>query len=106
MLGKVLRDTPTVPALAEVMSGLWEGYMDGVVDVLAEGWPDGGDGEGESRAMLRLAIDFNSWAVLSASGLDHDFAAQLMARVTAAYLLGKVESAGPATSAGRGPRRP
>lgn len=106
MLGKVLRDTPTVPALAEVMSGLWDGYMDRIVEVLADGWPDGGGGEGELHAVLRLAIDFNTWAVLSASGLDDDGAAQLMARMAAAYLLDEVESAGAPTSARRGPRRP
>jgi AcrR family transcriptional regulator len=93
MLGNVLRDVPVVPALAEVMEVLWSMFMDGAVHVLSEGWhsrdveagTEAGDAEAADaeaiRATVRLAVDFNTWQVLTASGLDDAVAAALMARM-------------------------
>ena len=81
MLGRVLHDVPNVPALAEVMGGMWGGYMDAVVEALAVGWSDANVAAEELHAMLRVAVDFHSWHVLTESGLYHPVAARLMARM-------------------------
>ena len=81
MLGNVLRDGPNVPALAEVMADLWEPYMQSAVQALAEGWSPESVHTERLHAMLRLAVDFNSWQVLTESGLDQPAAAALMARM-------------------------
>lgn len=83
MLGNVLRDVPVVPALAEVMEGLWKGYMDGVTEALAQGWSAETTDAGAIRAMVRVAVDFGTWQLLADSGLDDDVAANLMARMVA-----------------------
>jgi len=81
MLGNVLRDVPNVPALAEVMEGLWSGYMARLVQALAHEEPVEGRHREERLAMLRLVVDFNTWQVLTGSGLDDEVAAELMARM-------------------------
>ena len=81
MLGNVLRDVPSVPALAEVMEGLWDSYMEGVIQALAAGWSCANVDTASLHAMLRLAVDFNTWQVMTESGLDHPVAAVLMARM-------------------------
>lgn len=95
MLGNVLRDMPNVPALAEVMGGLWEPYMEGIVGVLAEGWSDPDVSSPALRAVLRLAVDFQSWRILTDSGLEDGVAAQVVARMVAGVV-----------RAGEGPRDP
>lgn len=79
MLANVLRDTALLPALAEVMDDFWGGYMEGVVRVLARGWPAGNIGKTELSAMLRLMVDFNTWGRLTGSGLEDGKAAELAA---------------------------
>ncbi len=81
MLGNVLRDVHHVPALAEVMMGLWSPWMDGVVHALAQGWSAQSVGPDTINAMLRLAVDFDTWRTLTGAGMDHRFAADLMARM-------------------------
>jgi AcrR family transcriptional regulator len=81
MLGNVLRDVPVVPALAEVMAGLWDGYMEAVTATLAHGWPTRSTDTDEFRAMVRLGVDFGTWRLLADSGLDDDTAAEVMARM-------------------------
>jgi len=86
MLSNVLQDLSKLPALAEVMGRVWEPYMAGVVRTLAGAWSIE-DAEPEAlRAALRLAVDFNSWQVLSESGLDDRAAAGLMARMVCGVL--------------------
>lgn len=79
MLGNVLRDTALLPALAEVMDDLWEGYIERVVRALAQGWPAGSIGKTELHAMLRLVVEFHTWEALAASGLEDGRAAELAA---------------------------
>lgn len=80
MLANNLRDAPLVPALGELMEDLWGGYMDSVVSVLAEGWPE----DPVLGVTLRVVVDFNTWRLLSASGLEPDAAAELAAGMVAA----------------------
>ncbi|MGD2070100.1 MAG: TetR/AcrR family transcriptional regulator [Gemmatimonadota bacterium] len=79
MLGNVLGDMPNVPALADVMEGLWAPWVEAVVQALAEGWcsPD----DDTFHAVLRVAVDFNTWCILADSELDESAAASLMARL-------------------------
>lgn len=86
MLGNVLRDVPVVPALAEVMEGLWNGYMGAVTDRLAEGWSTEAADVAGLRAVLRLSVDFGTWRLLADSGLDDDLAAEVMTRMVAGAL--------------------
>jgi AcrR family transcriptional regulator len=93
MLGNVLRDAAIMPSLAEIMDDLWATYMDALVQTLAQGWPVGraaseadADTEAESgvealQATLRLAVSFDTWRVLTDSGLDDAQAAALAARM-------------------------
>ncbi len=81
MLGNVLRDIPIVPALAEVMGGLWSPWMNGIVRALGQGWPLEEVRPETLDAVLRLAVDFNTWQTLTGSGLDHPAAAALMAQI-------------------------
>ena len=80
MLGNVLRDTPVVPALAEVMSGLWTGFMDAAVQALETGWPSPGEEPQTLRGLLRLAVDFDTWRTLTGAGLSDRAAAHVMRR--------------------------
>jgi len=81
MLGKVFRDLPIVPALQKVMGGLWSTYVEELVRTLGHGWPAR---RAELEAALRLAVDFNTWRILTESGLSHDRAAELAARMVRA----------------------
>ena len=91
MLGKVFRDMPVVPSLAEVMDGLWSMYEDELVRTLAHGWPvrwaeaeAGAKGKAKAEALqatLRLVLNFNTWRVLIESRLDAGRAAELAARL-------------------------
>jgi AcrR family transcriptional regulator len=77
MLGKVFRDTPIVPSLAEVMDDLWSTYVEELVRTLACGWQVQGAETESLQAMLRLVVDFNTWRVLTESGLDDGRAGEL-----------------------------
>jgi AcrR family transcriptional regulator len=81
MLGNVLRDAPSVPALAEVMGALWSPFMDRVVGALADGWSCAEESPVSLRAMLRVAVDFGTWERLAESGLNPAEAARLAARM-------------------------
>ena len=86
MLGKVFRDTPILPPLAEVMEELWSTYVDELVRTLGCGWPMAGVAnevlEDEVlESALRLVVDFGTWRVLTEAGLDHGRAAELTARM-------------------------
>lgn len=83
MLGKVFRDEPTLPALADVMTSQWGPYLDVVVRTLAEGWTKRTPDDPELRAMLRVAVAFRTWTVLRDSGLTADRASEVAARMVA-----------------------
>jgi hypothetical protein len=79
MLANTLRDAPLVPALGEIMDDWWGGYMDRVVSVLTAGWPE----DPVLHVTLRVVVDFNTWRLLNASGLDNPAAARLAAEMVA-----------------------
>jgi AcrR family transcriptional regulator len=81
MLGKVLRDIHTVEALATVMDGLWSPWLRAIIQTLAVGWPAHRAGGDELMGALRLAVDFDTWRLLTGSGLDDRAAADLVARM-------------------------
>jgi AcrR family transcriptional regulator len=77
MMGNILRDAPLVPAVGEIMEAWWGGYMDAVVDTLSEGWPAETGTEGALRVTLRVVVDFHTWSILGASGLENEEAARI-----------------------------
>lgn len=84
MLGNVFRDTPVVPALAEVMESLWSPFVQQMVDALAEGWQVRKAHSDRLQAALHLSVAFETWRVLTQSGLDDDKSAELAARMVTA----------------------
>ena len=86
MLGKVLRDAPTVTALASVLDDLWWPYLLAVVDTLALGWSRKRTDVDELRAALRLAVDFDTWRLLTGSGLGDGRAAHVAGRMVLAVI--------------------
>jgi AcrR family transcriptional regulator len=78
MMGNVLRDAAIVEPLDDVLDATWRPYLDGLIDTLAAGWDDG-----EVRAALRLAVHFQSWRLLTDSGLASEVAARVAARMVA-----------------------
>ena len=91
MLGNVLRDAPILPSLAEVMDVLWSPYMEEIVRTLALGWSVERADLEALHATLRLSVSFDTWRVLTGSGLDKDRAAELAARM----VMGAVGSGSP-----------
>jgi hypothetical protein len=100
MLENVLRDAPLVTALEKTLQQKWLPMMEGIVEILSEGWrpyevgrratgaggvedaevrPTRQGSEVELRASLRVALDFFTWQKLAASGLSNDDAARLAA---------------------------
>ena len=100
MLENVLRDATLVPALKKTLQQKWWPMMEGIVEILAQGWSspeverraseaDGAEdaqvqptrqsGEIELRASLRVALNFFTWQTLAASGLSNEKAARLAA---------------------------
>jgi hypothetical protein len=74
MLENVLRDATLVPALKEVLHQKWVPMIEGIVEILAQGW---GSSELELRASLTVALDFFTWKTLATSGLSNKQAARL-----------------------------
>jgi AcrR family transcriptional regulator len=81
MLGKVFRDLPVVPALEKVMAGLWSSYVEELVRTLARGWPVRGAKLKALQAALQLVVDFNTWRILTGTGLAPNRAAEMAARM-------------------------
>lgn len=82
MAANVLRDSPIVPALADVMQTHWWTYIDTIVETLSAGWPDSIPAK-ELEASLRIVVDFRTWQLLANSGLDDDRAARMAGRIVA-----------------------
>lgn len=80
MLGKVLRDEPLVPALAETMGERWWPFMEAVIAGLRDSRLRGARRK-QATAILRLALGFGTWRTLTGSGLGDDQAAELATRL-------------------------
>jgi AcrR family transcriptional regulator len=80
MLTNVFRDAPLIPALTPLVDGWWGGYRDAVLEVLAPGWSVDANTEDALRATLRVVVDFHTWQILGASGLDTGAAAEIATR--------------------------
>lgn len=79
MMGKVLRDEPLVPALADVMDQRWWPYIDAAVDTLRQGRNLRGIRRARFTAAVRLALDFTTWRTFTAADLDTGAATELAA---------------------------
>lgn len=81
MLEKVLRDIQAMPSLHDLMDDFWGSWMHDVMGALGEGWSSAEGSPEAVQAMLSLVVDFNTWRILTRSGLDDDRAAELAARM-------------------------
>ncbi|MBD3256793.1 TetR family transcriptional regulator, partial [candidate division GN15 bacterium] len=83
MLGNVLRDAAVVPAMDEIRHQKWQPMINGIADLLVDGWQSSGkldvSAESRIRATARVALDFFAWQNLSSSGLSTRNAAALAA---------------------------
>jgi AcrR family transcriptional regulator len=83
MLENVLRDTPQVPALQDILRQKWFPLLEMMVSILAEAWNGSGqcerDGDMGLKASLRVVLDFFTWQTMSESGLSNVEAATLAA---------------------------
>ena len=84
ILSNVDRDARLLTSLAEEMAGVW-GYLDAVAASLAD--------DRDSRATIRLALDFTTWERLDGDGYSPAEAASLMARVARCAGYGRRSSA-------------
>ncbi len=81
MLANVLRDAPIVPAIQPVMEAIWSSYLNRVVKALVRGWSTERGERTALRAILRLAVEFSTWQVLTAAGLSSARAAERAGRM-------------------------
>lgn len=100
MLENVLRDSPQVTALEEILRLKWWPLLEQMVQILAEGWASAVSGatpprevketaleprsiqeqqDPALRGSLRVALDFFTWQTLTDSGLSDREAATLVA---------------------------
>ncbi|HMB69621.1 MAG TPA: TetR/AcrR family transcriptional regulator, partial [bacterium] len=85
MLANVIRDAPSIPALAEILERKWVPAVEGMVSVLTDApVPTPADDHLRLRAAVGLALDFFTWQSLTRAGLDDEGAAELAARLVAA----------------------
>jgi len=68
MLGRVLRDEPIVPPLADVMKRAWWPMIDDMIRVLAHGRRLRGTRRARVEAALRLVLDFATWRTVGTLG--------------------------------------
>jgi AcrR family transcriptional regulator len=84
MLENVLRDATLIPALGSIMEQKWWPVIEGMVDVLADGFETVASTDASRQATLRLALDFSTWQTLTRSGLGDEEATRLAVRLVAA----------------------
>jgi hypothetical protein len=84
MMGNIHRDAPLVPAVAEILEIKWIPLLERMMKVLAAGRRSNSAGGKSYRAAMQLALDFGTWRILTASGLNDDAAAHLAAAMVEA----------------------
>jgi AcrR family transcriptional regulator len=81
MTGNVMRDAQVMPALAAIVEAAYLPYVLGVRDDLAAAWERsrGGEPQARLRAVLGLALRFETWSALAHDeGMSDEDAADLM----------------------------
>jgi AcrR family transcriptional regulator len=68
MLDRVLPDARSVPALATYLDEEWDPLLDWIVDTLAAGWEVRGAAARRLRALLRTAVEYQTWKALTGPG--------------------------------------
>lgn len=80
VLERVLSDARSMPALARYLDEEWEPLLDWVVETLAAGWDVRAAADRRLRALLRTAVEFQTWKALTGPGkLNSRTAASTMA---------------------------
>lgn len=81
MTANVLRDAPSMPALAELLEDLPR-YFAAVRHLLGQGWDGGPDDDGRLEAAIGHALEFETWRSLTRrQGLTDSQAVELMTRL-------------------------
>jgi AcrR family transcriptional regulator len=83
MTYNVLRDRSLLPALDERVRLTIDAGLDGLATELGGGFAVRGRRAERLRALIRVALDFWTWRLLRAQGLENEAAARLMADVVA-----------------------
>jgi AcrR family transcriptional regulator len=65
MLDRVLPDARSVPALATYLDEEWDPLLDWIVETLAAGWEVRGAATRRLRALLRTAVEYQTWKALT-----------------------------------------
>ncbi len=80
MLDRALPDARSVPALATYLAEEWDPLLDWIVETLAAGWGVRGAATRRLRALLRTAVEYQTWKALTGPGkLSSRTAASTMA---------------------------
>ncbi len=77
MMGKVMRDAKTLPALADVVENGWMKLLRSLEDALMPTGKKGASAQ-RYRATLRVAMDIDTWSTFSGMGFDDETAAELV----------------------------
>ncbi len=77
MMGKVMRDAKTMPALADVVENGWMQLLQSLEDALVPAGKQGASAK-RYRATLRVAMDIDTWSTISEMGIDDQSAAELV----------------------------
>ncbi len=81
MTAHILRDAPSLPALAELIAGMPR-YFGAAMDVLSAGWNVADERQSLLRALLGHALDFETWRSLARrQGLEDGAAVEVMIRL-------------------------
>ena len=80
MTAKILRDRTALPALDELVAQTMDAQQSALADALAAGF---GAPDLRLRAVVALALDFETWQRLQREGLDDAAAAELMSDLVA-----------------------
>lgn len=78
---KILRDRSVLPALNGLLEKTLDANLSALASQLASGFRTRGNRSVQVRALLALALDFWTWHLLKAQGVNDDSAATLMAGV-------------------------
>ena len=79
MMGKVMRDAKSLPALADVVENGWMKLLQSLEDALMPAGKKAADAQ-RYRATLRVAMDIDTWSTFSGMGFDDETAAELVCR--------------------------
>jgi AcrR family transcriptional regulator len=95
MVGNFVRDAPLVPALAEIMGRKWFPLIETMADTLVADRNATPAGERTLRAVVEVALAYETWRTLT----KHEPGDEAAARVAAAMITGALDATDPSGGA-------